>query len=288
MYKRQTGGWAKATDNVTFPNSSIISTGATAPRNNVGQEGHLYWDTAASNLYVKSGGTWHIVSGASGGNTFAALSDTPATYTGEKGKITRVKNDETGLFFSDDIEEIETDVNKIKDEITTDVEVFKDQSVVHDNENFYRFSPIDPTLDSTKNYKMTVKLGTDSFGQQKFDAGPLLLKDPSTVGTVPSNDNSITLKFTDSINEFIEVKLGHDASGKLLVGGLDGTFIYTLSETELAWGTDANTAIDARVLAGARTNSTDYMPANRLGQEITQSAFNSLSPKVSGRLYFVE
>ena len=94
-----TGGWAKATDNVTFPNSSIISTGATAPRNNVGQEGHLYWDTAASNLYVKSGGTWHLVTGASGAApTFLNLPDTPSSYTDQKGKISRVKNDETGLF----------------------------------------------------------------------------------------------------------------------------------------------------------------------------------------------
>ena len=99
-----------------------------------------------------------------GATTNIQLTDTPNSYVGQKGKIERVKNDETGIFFSDDITEIEADINTIKDEISKDVSIFANQSVNHVNENFYRFSPVDPTLDSTKNYKLTVRLGSDSFG----------------------------------------------------------------------------------------------------------------------------
>ena len=102
---------------------------------------------------------------------------------------------------------------------------------------------------------MTVRLGTDSFGQQIFDAGPLLLKTPATVGTAPTNANSITLKFTDSINEFIEVKLGHDSSGKLLVGALDGTFAYDLDEVVDAWDGLGRSDSDINTLADARVNA---------------------------------
>ena len=218
---------------------------------------------------------------------FTELTDTPTSYAGQKGKIARVKTDETGLFFSDDIAEVEQDVNKIKDEITTDVAVFSNQPVNHATENFYRFSPTDPTLDSTKNYKLTVKLGTDSFGQQKFDAGPLLLKHPALVGAAPTNGNSITLKFTDSINEYIEVKLGHDANGKLLVGGLDGTFSYTLEETELAWNDGAiNALIDVRVTPNALVaNATEPLKKNAF---LTEAQYTALAVKRADTVYYVE
>ena len=249
---------------------------------------------------------WHSITGikgdkgepgnpGSGVSTYIGLTDTESTYAGQKGKVSRVKTDETGQFFSNDIEEIETDINRIKNEINKYVQVFTDQSVNHINENFYRFSPTDPTLDSTKIYNLTVKLGNDSFGQQKFDAGPLLLKTPSTVGTVPTNANSITLKFTDSINEYIEVKLGHDSSGKLLVGGLDGTFVYSLSETLPAWDglgrTDEsiNTLIDSAVEPLALKKNplaSPYFKINK-GWVGTEAQLQALPSDDDSDLYFI-
>ena len=242
--------------------------------------------------------------GPGGGVTnLLSLTDVDGTsYLNEKGKILKVKQDETGLEFSDDISEIEGDVNKLKDEVTSDVPVFAAQSLATGNNNFVRFSPTDPTLDSTKNYKLTVRLGTDSFGQQKFDAGPLLLKDPATVGTAPTNDNSITVKFTDSSREFIEVKLGHDASGKLLVGGLIGTFSYDLDEVTPAWhdDSDVNTLIDNRVknFANKTLSSTGgTKPTNIVNRATladlpiwvgTRAEYNALTAKLDSVLYFVK
>ena len=55
-----------------------------------------------SGKFLKTDGTgltWDLPSGGSGATTFLQLTDTPSSYSGQAGKVVKVKSDETGLEF---------------------------------------------------------------------------------------------------------------------------------------------------------------------------------------------
>ena len=73
-----------------------------------------------------------------------------------------------------EIQEVEAEVNRLKDQITEDETLFTGQDsgdII--NANFYALSPVNPTIEADKTYKLTVS----DFGQQQFSC--LLYTSPS-------------------------------------------------------------------------------------------------------------
>lgn len=65
----------------------------------IGETGYGFRDNAGVMQYKDASGSWSNFGAGGSSSTFLNLTDTPAAYTGQAGKVVAVKSDATGLEF---------------------------------------------------------------------------------------------------------------------------------------------------------------------------------------------